>query len=89
MVILALDPIAIENCHALVPAAVLCYLHVQIALVGDGHAPVPCVQKYAFVPIVQKPVVSHAVYRSSILMQTLPGFAISLAGYVRNYGFGK
>ncbi|KAJ4834711.1 hypothetical protein Tsubulata_007666 [Turnera subulata] len=66
VVLVLLDPVVVKMCHAVVPAANLNYLLVQIAhVVVDGHALVPSVQRYPHVPIVQKTVVTHAVYSSS------------------------
>ncbi|KAF9680386.1 hypothetical protein SADUNF_Sadunf06G0115700 [Salix dunnii] len=66
--VLVLDPIAVETPHAPgTAAAFVNCLHAQIALVADGDALFPDVQRYAIVAIVKRLVaVIHAVYSSSI-----------------------
>ncbi|CAK7352428.1 unnamed protein product [Dovyalis caffra] len=43
--VLVLDPIAVERSHAAGAAAIVNYLHAEIALVAAGHALVPNVRR--------------------------------------------
>lgn len=60
------DHIAVEKSHAAASVAIFHLLHAQIALAAYGDAHVLNVQRYALVAVVQKSVVTLAIYVISI-----------------------
>jgi hypothetical protein len=63
------DHIAVEKSHAAESVAIFQLLHAQIALAAYGDAHVLNVRRYALVAVVQKSVVTLAIYVTSIFMQ--------------------
>ncbi|KAA8523333.1 hypothetical protein F0562_009756 [Nyssa sinensis] len=62
-------PYALARSHAAEVVAVFNALPARIALAADGHVLVLNVQRYTFVPLVQKTVATLAVFVASIIMQ--------------------
>jgi hypothetical protein len=69
-VALAPDLIAVEKSHAAESVAIFHLLHAQIALAAYGDAHVLNVQRYALAAVVQKSVVTLAIYVTSIFKQS-------------------
>ena len=69
-VALAPDLIAVEKSHAAESVALFHLLHAQIALAAYGDAHVLNVQRYALAAVVQKSVVTLAIYVTSIFKQS-------------------